>query len=137
MHLENNMQKSNYGEMKMDIEFESNGCKRISTNRVTGLDDTTHHGIDGVYESSNPPPKFIIAEAKYGSSRLGNTKDGKQMSDAWIDNRLDDAVGKAKADDIRLESVLSPENVQRQLVNISRDGSVTSHLLDNFGNIIE
>lgn len=135
LKLETNMQKGNYGEMKMDIEFESNGCKRISKNRVTGLDDATHHGIDGVYESSNPPPKYIIAEAKYGSSKLGNTKDGKQMSDIWIDNRLDDAVGKVKADEIRLESVLNPENVQTNLVNISKDGSVTNHLLDSYGNI--
>ncbi|MEE0931032.1 MAG: T7SS effector LXG polymorphic toxin [Acutalibacteraceae bacterium] len=135
--LGNNMNKGNYGEMKMDISYESEGYVRISTDRVTDLDSVTHHGIDGVYESPTPPPKFIISEAKYGSSRLGNTNDGKQMCSNWIDNRLDDAVGKTKADEIRLEMLLNPENVESHLVNISKNGEVTRSLLDATGNVIK
>ena len=38
----------------------------------------------------NGDPKFIIAEAKYGSSQLGNTKkSGPQMGDKWIKNNID------------------------------------------------
>ena len=46
--LKTNKHKGNYGEMKMVVHYESKGYK----------------GIDGVYEDSNPPPQFIIAEAK-------------------------------------------------------------------------
>ena len=51
-------------------------------------------GIDGVYKNTAPPPEYVIGEAKYGSSTLGDTQSGKQMSPQWIDDRLEDAVGK-------------------------------------------
>ncbi|RSK33672.1 T7SS effector LXG polymorphic toxin [Bhargavaea beijingensis] len=79
--LKNNQQKGNYGEMKMDVHYESQGYTRISEGRVTKLDQPIAKGIDGVYENSTPPPKFIIAEAKYNTSRLGKallrTRKGK------------------------------------------------------------
>ncbi|SDD98286.1 hypothetical protein SAMN04488126_102226 [Bhargavaea beijingensis] len=78
--LKNNQQKGNYGEMKMDVHYESQGYTRISEGRVTKLDQPIAKGIDGVYENSTPPPKFIIAEAKYNTSRLGKAtiKDPKR-----------------------------------------------------------
>ena len=79
------MQKGNYAEMKMDYTYESQGFNRISNNRLTSLDAPPHTGIDGVYHSVDPPPKYVIAEAKYGSSRLNTLSDGTpQMSDKWI-----------------------------------------------------
>ncbi|MCD7742146.1 MAG: hypothetical protein LUI06_08085 [Ruminococcus sp.] len=39
---------------------------------------------DGVYHKEDGNPQYIIGEAKYGSSRIGNTADGKQMSNNWI-----------------------------------------------------
>src|SRR5690625_2916049 len=97
--LKTNKQKGNYGEMKMDDYFESQGYERISNDRVTGLDDKLSKGIDGVYENANHPPKYVIAEAKYNTAQLSNTKrSGRQMSDKWIDgeNRLIEAVGMNK-----------------------------------------
>ena len=124
--LKNNMQKGNYGEMKMDAYFEKQGYKRISLDKVTDLDTPTHQGIDGVYYKSNGHPPYIIGEAKYGSSKLGSTKDGMQMSDTWINgsNRLVNAVGKDVADDILLEGY------GRILVNITSDGKVIIKNLD-------
>lgn len=83
--LKTNKQKGNYGEMKMDDYFESQGYERISNDRVTGLDDKLSKGIDGVYENANPPPKYVIAESKYNTAQLGYTKDGK-MGDGWIND---------------------------------------------------
>ena len=98
--LSNNIQKGNYGEMKMDVYFKSQGYERISLDRVTDLNAPTHQGIDGVYYKLNGHPPYIIGEAKYGSSKLGSTKDGMQMSDTWINgsNRLVNAVGKDVAE---------------------------------------
>ena len=84
IQLSNNIQKGNYGEMKMDAYFESQGYERISLDRVTDLNAPNHQGIDGVYYNPNGHPPYVIGEAKYGSSRLGNTLDGPQMSDDWI-----------------------------------------------------
>ncbi|KAB7705326.1 transposase [Bacillus aerolatus] len=135
--LEKTKHKGNYGEMKMDDFFESQGYTRISSDRVTDLDDKIIKGIDGVYENSNPPPKYVIAESKYGSSRLGNTRDGRQMSDNWVEGseRLDTAVSKEVADEIRMEAILNPENVQKVLIKIDKNGSVSRHALDDAGKV--
>ena len=124
--LGNNIQKGNYGEMKMDVYFKSQGYERIGLDRVTDLNAPTHQGIDGVYYKLNGHPPYIIGEAKYGSSKLGSTKDGMQMSDTWINgsNRLVNAVGKDVADDILLEGY------GRILVNITSDGKVIIKNLD-------
>lgn len=54
-----------------------------------------------------------------------------------IDKRLVDAVGEEMADDIILEMMLNPDNVQKQLVNISTDGNVTSKILDEYANVVK
>lgn len=72
----------------------------------------TGRGIDGVYANPKPPPPYIITETKFRTNAgeyidsdgslskanrvedlLGSSKDGKQMSDEWIKNRLLSAVG--------------------------------------------
>jgi hypothetical protein len=48
-------------------------------------------GIDGLqirFDSAGRPVGLIVTEAKYGSSRLGMTKDGIQMGESWIAKRL-------------------------------------------------
>ncbi|WP_427137306.1 cytosolic protein [Psychrobacillus psychrodurans] len=88
-----------------------------------------------MYESSSLPPKYIIGEAKYGRSQLSKTKTGKQMSDEWVDskNRLDNALGREKADEIRMELLLNPENIESVLVKVGKDGEVSQLILDEFG----
>ena len=104
--LKTKQQKGNYCEMKMDDHYENSNFSRMGDDRIVSLDDKIHHGIDGVYKNNNPnvQPKYVVAEAKYGSSQLGNTKNsGRQMSDAWISKNLDKVVGPEVADDILTE----------------------------------
>ena len=132
MILKNNKQKGNYGEMKMDIFFERMGCKRISYDRVESLDDKIKQGIDGVYECKNPPPKYIIKEAKYDTSQLRTLPNGtKQMSDEWIFNqgRLEKSVGKKMADKIRDTLMDNSENVSKQVVHVYPGGKVFPRVL--------
>ena len=56
--------------------------------------------------------RYIIADAKYGFAKLQETQDGMQMSKEWIDRRLDDAVGKEKADEIRDAYEEDPSSVK-------------------------
>ena len=123
--LSNNIQKGNYGEMKMDVYFKSQGYERISLDRVTDLNASTHQGIDGVYYNPDGHPPYIIGEAKYGSSRLLMLADGTpQMSDKWIIDRLENAVGEEIANDIKMEMILNPDNVGFTLVHVSSDGGI-------------
>lgn len=133
--LSNNIQKGNYGEIKMDAYFESQGYERISLDRVTDLNEPNHQGIDGVYYNPDGHPPYVIGEAKYGSSRLSTLADGTpQMSREWIEGgkgtpRLELDVGKNVADDILLEGY---ESI---LVNVDKEGNIITHLLDENGHI--
>jgi hypothetical protein len=63
------------------LEFE-----RVSSSSITSLDNSIHHGIDGVYKNKTTG-EF---KAKYNSGRL-NTKTG-QMGEKWISKNINDAV---------------------------------------------
>ncbi len=113
----------NLGEMMMDQYYISQGYKPLNKHRVTGLDDKKggfKTGIDGVYEKTNPDgsKSYVIVDAKFNTSQLSETNDGKQMSDNWIDKRLDDAVGKEKADEIRDAAEDNPESVKHEVYHI-------------------
>lgn len=110
------------------------GYECISLDITADLDNVTHHGIDGVYYKPGGHPPYIIAEAKYGGSRLsylkqdgkiktaidefGNLFKRKQMDEQWIRDRLKDAVGKQKYRDIL--KVMEDGDVGSQLVNIKK-----------------
>lgn len=113
----------NLGEMMMDQYYISKGYKPLNKHRVTSLDDKKggfKTGIDGVYEKTNPDGSktYVIADAKYNTSQLSESNDGKQMSDNWIDKRLDDAVGKEKADEIRDAAEDDSDSVKHEIYHI-------------------
>ncbi|MEY8356765.1 hypothetical protein AALB39_25910 [Lachnospiraceae bacterium 54-53] len=135
--LETTQEKGNYGEMKMDQDMRKNGYERISTDMVTGLNDSGHQGIDGVYYNPEGNPQYIVADAKFGSAQLSDTQDGKQMSANWIDKRLDASVGKEKADEIRMEQLLNPDNVGSYVVHIDEKGNTSYDKIDSDGNTVE
>jgi hypothetical protein len=135
--LENSQEKGNYGEMRTDQDLKEKGYDRISLDRVTDLNSVGHQGIDGVYYKEGGEPEYIIVDSKYGSAQLSETADGKQMSEKWIDNRLDNAVGKEKADEIRMEKLVNSGNVGSFVAHVSEDGIVTYERLDSNGDVKE
>lgn len=111
-------EKGNLGEMLMDQYYIRRGYTPIHKNRVTSLDDKTKKGIDGAYEKEgiNGKKSFVIADAKVNSSKLNVLADGTtQMSQDWVDERLDDAVGKEKADEIRDSYDDDPGSVSKEV----------------------
>ena len=126
IELETKKQKGNYGEMKMDEHYDSKGFEKMH-NGVESLDDKIHHGIDGVYKNKDPngDSKFIIAEAKYGSSQLGNIKkSGPQMGDKWIKNNIGKIVD--DPDDI-IEGLATGDTVKELFrVNVSNDNGLVN-----------
>ena len=135
---DNTHEVGNYGEMKADQDLRGRGYERISKDMVTDIDESGHRGTDGVYFNPNGHPQYLVGDAKYGSASLNlNTKDGKQMSENWIDQRLDKDLGKEKADELRMEKILNPDNVGACVIHVQEDGKVTYDRLDDAANVIE
>ena len=92
-------------------------------------------GLDGVYKIHSPPPDYVITEAKYGTSKLGWTKDGKQMSDSWLTNkRLIAKVGRKNA--ISIRDAINNGNVEKWLINVRENGLARMIKLDGDANKI-
>ncbi|WP_160690535.1 hypothetical protein [Clostridium sp. C2-6-12] len=141
-------QKGNFGEFKSNNNLLNNqsikdagyDLKLVGREAPSGLDDKIIKGIDGLYENTNADSniKYVIDEAKFGSSKLGKTNDGLQMSDDWIkgSDRIRKAVNGDKdlADDI-LEA-LDNGQVERVLSKIDSNGNVVTYKLDSDGKII-
>jgi hypothetical protein len=118
-------EKGNLGEMLMDQYYISQGYNPIHSPRVIDLEHKSGQGIDGVYEKTNPDgsKEYIIADAKVNSAKLSKLVDGtNQMSDAWIEKRLDNAVGKEKADEIRDAYEDNPDSVSKTVYHFSYTG---------------
>ena len=137
--------KSNYGEMKTDIDLEKNGgYQRVSNFRVTSLKAKGHHGIDGIYRNMNPPPDFIIVDSKYlGTEKAVNeafaptmskVKGGRQMDSKWIEKNLADSIDD---DDLLFEILDSIGNgrVDSVAAKIDNTGKLTYYQLDNYGKV--
>ncbi|AGE78519.1 hypothetical protein P9W99_27470 [Bacillus cereus] len=86
--------KGNYGEIKSSDNLLNNqslkeagfDLKPVGKSAPSGINDKIVKGIDGLYENANAESKikYVIDEAKFGSSQLGKTKDGRQMSNDWL-----------------------------------------------------
>jgi hypothetical protein len=114
-------QKGAFGEQRGDVFMEERGFVKRGSHNAPGPGGgrPKPQGIDGVYENTHPPPKWVVAEAKYGESGYGVTRSGKQLSDPWTDARLDHAVGRTLADQIRLEGY------ERWELRVDSSGKVT------------
>lgn len=143
-----NKQKGNFGEIAACCNFltvnnlkkGTNGrdynLKRVGRNFPVDLNDKIVKGIDGVYENSTPLPKFVINEAKFGSSKLGYTQDGEQMSTRWLlgGKRLEKFFphtpkGRAQVKEVR-DAIINGE-VELVLSQIDDKGNVTTFYIDS------
>ncbi|HGA1022065.1 TPA: T7SS effector LXG polymorphic toxin [Bacillus cereus] len=147
-----NKQKGNYGEIKSSDNLLNNQSlkeagfelKPVGKSAPSGINDKIVKGIDGLYENANAESKikYVIDEAKFGSSQLGKTKDGRQMSNGWLtgvnteksrilkavdgDNKLADKITKA----------LERDKVERVLSKVDSSGKVKTFKIDAKGNIV-
>jgi len=145
-------QKGNFGEIVSSDNILNNqslkeagyDLKPIGRNAPSGIDDKIVRGIDGLYENTNPnsPIKYVIDEAKFGSGRLGKTKDGKQMSNDWLTgesagrSRIYKAVDGDELLTYEIVDALENNAVDRVLSKIDANGNVKTLKLDIYGNKI-
>ena len=126
--------------------------QNLTVNRwVRSLEDAPKgRGIDGIYGNPNPPPPYIVTETKFRTAvgeyvdsdgtltraknvegLLGNTKDGRQMSEGWINKRLPREVGKNQADNIQ------KGGYENWLMIVGPDGKVeTIYKLDQNAKVV-
>ena len=83
-----------------------------------------------MWKHGNPPPDYIITEAKYDTSRLGMTLDGRQMSNAWIlgSSRLSKAVGDDEADKI-IRAMKRRGRIEKRLHKVTPAGLLVEIIL--------
>ncbi|WP_271782006.1 PAAR-like protein [Aquimarina algiphila] len=123
----NHTRKSNYGEMKMDQHMKDLGYEPLHK-QIDSIDQPITKGIDGVYKNPGPPPKYVIGEAKYDTSKLSQkAKDGAQMSDEWIEGskRLEKAVG-----DVDLADEILLNGYDKVVFNTNKVGEVTAKVVE-------
>ncbi len=84
--------KGEFGERMMDVVFTNRLLRTTGGWSLATPARIGRTGIDGLYFKTDSVGNFhdlLVADAKYGSARLGMTSVGKQMSDAWIKQRLE------------------------------------------------
>src|SRR5699024_5482831 len=99
--------------------------------------------IDGFDENTNPNSsvKYVVDEAKFGSSQLGNTRDGKQMSNDRLTgastkkSRILKAVDKNKVLAEKIEQALNDNDLERVLSKVDSDGNVKTYRLNENSDI--
>jgi hypothetical protein len=128
--LSSTARKGNYGEMRTDVEMVEKGWTP-EHRRVTDIDAPTERGIDHVFSKEGPPRLVIVADSKFGTSRLSTLADGtKQMSSRWIKSRLTEAVGDDLADEILATGY------QSVVANVNAAGEISYRLLDRAGRVL-
>ncbi|PEP12983.1 hypothetical protein COE81_17085 [Bacillus wiedmannii] len=147
-----NKQKGNYGEIKSSDNLLNNqslkeagfDLKPVGKSAPSGINDKIVKGIDGLYENANAESKikYVIDEAKFGSSQLGKTKDGRQMSNDWLKGS---ETGKSRilkaveGDEVLAEQItkaLQKGKVERVLSKVDSSGKVKTFKIDSKGNIV-
>lgn len=109
------------------------GWKMISPkNLPKDMNNKGHQGIDGIFEKDG---KFIIVDAKYRTSELQDTDDGKQMSKNWILNRIKAYCGADEKLAERIKSELKKGNVKCMVAKIDENlDNIDYKLLDRNAN---
>ena len=132
--LGNTIRKGNFGEMVTDLDFILNGYEPLHVRRVD-IDQPLNTGIDGIFKNAETG-EFLIVESKFNTSSLGNTVDGRQMSDDWIlgansgNNRIFQEVGEDLGEEI-IDS-----GYTRVLSRVLPDGTIIYKELDAAGFVI-
>ncbi len=128
-------EKGRFGEAQTHAYMTERGYERVDIPAKS----VNANGIDAIYRS--PDGDIVIVESKYGSSTLGKTEDGRQMSDDWLEGTFTEQSRILKAvGDVNLAKEISDAlgrgDVQRILSKIDESGVVTLKQLDANGYVI-
>jgi hypothetical protein len=130
-----NKTKSLAGEAAGRDYMQKNGFEKISSDKGWNAP-----GVDDIWKNPNPPPDYVVTEYKYGSSGLGNTRDGRQTSDGWLNgintgrDRVADAVSFEES--IKIRNSMEAGATEKWLIRVDELGNVSKQVLDSSGKVI-
>ncbi|WP_342560793.1 T7SS effector LXG polymorphic toxin [Psychrobacillus sp. FSL W7-1457] len=148
-----NKQKGNYGEYKAYDNLVNNeslkqagyDLERIGNVAPTSPNDKIIKGIDRLNKNNNTNSaiKYVIDEAKFGTSQLGTTKlDGPQMSNDWLlgmgsgKSRIIKAVNGNEKLATEISDALENGQIERVLSKVNSKGETLTFRLDTEGKIV-
>ncbi|MEK4245217.1 hypothetical protein MKZ20_07675 [Psychrobacillus sp. FSL K6-2684] len=148
-----NKQKGNYGEYKAYDNLINNeslkkagyDLERIGNVAPTSPNDRIIKRIDGLYKNNNTKSvvKYVIDEAKFGTSQLGTTKlEGHQMSNDWLlgigsgKSRISKAVNGDDKLATEISNALENGQIERVLSKVNSKGETITFRLDSEGKIV-
>ena len=106
-------------EQLMEAFYAKDGWERIPSKLGNG-----NQGIDGIFVQRRPNgafSKLLFVESKAGSSRLGMTRSGEQLSDSWINNDISKLLNQSKQEYINNPSI----KLRQQILDIDNIDKMT------------
>lgn len=93
-------------------------------------------GIDDLYKVTSPTADYVIVEYKFGTSPLGKTADGIQMSDGWVlgSDRILNAVGNP-AEALKIKDAVTAGRIEKWIVHTDPAGGTSIWIVDAAGKI--
>ncbi|MBJ9939470.1 hemagglutinin repeat-containing protein [Burkholderia multivorans] len=110
--------------------------------RISRIPGAGERGIDDLYRVNKPGVDYVIVEYKFGSSKLGKTADGLQMSDDWLNatntglNRIRKAVGGDLNAAASIQDAIDAGRIEKWLVHTDPYGNVTVGILNKDGKVV-
>jgi Possible hemagglutinin (DUF637) len=107
--------------------------------RLGRLGDVGSQGIDDLYKVTTANVDYVIVEYKFGTSPLGKTVDGVQMSDGWVagGERVLNAVGGNPAQAASINKAIEAGRIEKWVVHTDPAGGTSIWIVDAAGKYIK
>ncbi|MEJ8827507.1 DUF637 domain-containing protein, partial [Variovorax humicola] len=104
--------------------------------RLGRMGEVGSRGIDDLYKVSSSTADYVVVEYKFGTSPLGKTAEGLQMSDDWVlgSDRLVQAAG-SEAEAALIRKAIEGGRVEKWVVHTDPAGGTSIWLVDGAGKI--
>lgn len=117
--LSDRRRSGNYGEMKDNVYHRENDWRDIRKEHPNmNIDKNTKSGIDGAYEKEGI---YRETDSKYGTSRLENTNNGKELSEPWTEEHLNEGAISNEKDRILMERANREGTLQREVIYTNKN----------------
>lgn len=106
--------KGNYGEMKDNVYHREQNWRDVRSEHPNmNVNKATAPGIDGAYEKGGT---YKVTDSKYGTSRISDTNNGKELSESWIRNHIDNGAISSEADEIAMRNANNNGTIEREVI---------------------
>jgi hypothetical protein len=104
----------NYGEMKDNVYHREEGWRDIKKEHPNmSIDKPTASGIDGAYEKNGI---YRETDAKYRTARIANTNNGRELSQRWTENHLDNGAIANPKDEAGMRRANNNGTLEREVI---------------------